>query len=84
MNYQEIVEQIVDVLKPLTKDKEIQEINENTELTGQLALDSMQVMNMMLELEDRFDISIPMNAMADIKTVGDLAKQIEQWTSDNG
>ncbi|MGJ8515480.1 acyl carrier protein [Carnimonas bestiolae] len=81
MNHQDIVTEIIKVLTPLVKDKGVDNISENTELTGELALDSMQVMNMLLELEDTFDISIPVNAMADTKTVGDLATQIEQLMS---
>ncbi|WP_025733674.1 acyl carrier protein [Carnimonas nigrificans] len=81
MNHQDIVTEIIKVLTPLVKDKGVEQITEDTELTGELALDSMQVMNMLLELEDAFDISIPVNAMADIKTVGDLANQIEQLMS---
>jgi acyl carrier protein len=34
-------------------------------------------MNLLLEIEDKFDISIPVNILPDVKTVGDLALQIE-------
>ena len=34
-------------------------------------------MNLLLEIEDRFDISIPVNILPDVKTVTDLALQIE-------
>ena len=44
---------------------------------GDLALDSLQVMNLLLEIEDKFDISIPVNILPDVKTVRDLALQIE-------
>lgn len=52
-------------------------ITEDTDLLGDLALDSLQVMNLLLEIEDKFDISIPVNILPDVKTVGDLARQIE-------
>ena len=56
------------------------EIGEDTDLLADLNLDSLQVMNLLLRVEDRFDISIPVNILPDVKTVKDLALQIEQLT----
>jgi len=53
------------------------EITEDTDLLGDLELDSLQVMNLLLRVEDRFDISIPVNILPDVRTVKDLALQIE-------
>jgi acyl carrier protein len=53
------------------------EITEDTDLLGHLGLDSLQVMNLLLRIEDRFDISIPVSILPDVKTVKDLALQIE-------
>lgn len=78
MTYQDVVAQIMEMLGPLTNVSR-QSIDENTDLIGDLGLDSLKVMNLMLEVEDRFDISVPMNSIADIKTVGDLGKQIMTW-----
>ncbi|MCK9213837.1 MAG: acyl carrier protein [Rhodoferax sp.] len=52
-------------------------IDEDTELLGDLNLDSLQVMNLLLHVEDRFDISIPVSILPDVKTVKDLALRIE-------
>ena len=54
------------------------EITEDTDLLGDLQLDSLQVMNLLLRVEDRFDISIPVSILPDVKTVKDLALQIER------
>ena len=54
------------------------EIGEDTDLLADLSLDSLQVMNLLLHVEDRFDISIPVNILPDVKTVKDLALQIEK------
>ena len=53
------------------------EIGEDTELLGDLNLDSLQVMNLLLHVEDRFDISLPVSILPDVKTVKDLALRIE-------
>lgn len=55
-------------------------IDENTELTGDLHLESLQIMNLLLAIEDQYDISIPVNVLANVKTVGDLARHIEKQT----
>jgi acyl carrier protein len=59
------------------------EVTEDTDLLGDLALDSLQVMNLLLSIEDRFDISIPVSILPAVKTVKDLALQIENLTRDN-
>ena len=59
------------------------EITEDTDLLGDLGLDSLQVMNLLLQVEDRFDISIPVNILPDVKTVKDLALQIVNLTREN-
>jgi acyl carrier protein len=53
------------------------EIGEDTDLVGDLDLGSLQVMNLLPEIEDRFDISIPVNILPAVRTVRDLALQIE-------
>ena len=47
-----------------------------TVISKDLAIDSLAVMDMVMELEDRFDVSIPMNAVAEIQTVDELADTI--------
>ena len=47
-----------------------------TVITKDLTIDSLAVMDMVMELEDRFDISIPMNVVAEIYTVDELADTI--------
>jgi len=48
-----------------------------THIVQDLGLDSLAIMNFMLEIEDRFDISIPLDRAADIATVDDLVRAIE-------
>jgi acyl carrier protein len=57
-----------------------QELDEETELVTDLKLDSVKVMNLMLQIEDHFDISIPLNVLPEIRTIKDLAAQIEELT----
>lgn len=74
--YQEILNEVYEGLAPFAKGE--MELSEDTELVSELGLDSMQVMELLLTIEDRFDISVPVNIVPDVVTVGDLARQIHQ------
>ena len=78
--YQDILNEIYQGLAPFVTGEV--ELNEDTELVGDLGLDSMQVMEMLLAIEDRFDISVPVSILPDVVTVRDLAKQIHQRLQD--
>ena len=41
-------------------------------------LDSVSVMDFVLELEDEFDVTIPLNQLADVETVGDLTDAVQK------
>ncbi len=47
-----------------------------TVISKDLSIDSLAVMDMVMDLEDRFDVSIPMNVVAEIQTVNELADTI--------
>ena len=47
-----------------------------TVISKDLTVDSLAVMDMVLELEDRFDVAIPMNVIAEIQTVDQLADTV--------
>ncbi|MBM3644917.1 MAG: acyl carrier protein [Alphaproteobacteria bacterium] len=47
-----------------------------TVISKDLSIDSLAIMDMMLDLEDSYDISIPLNVVAEIHTVDELADTI--------
>ncbi len=49
------------------------EINRDTNLVSDFTLDSFQIMEFLMELEEAFDIMIDVNSLSDTHTVGDLA-----------
>ena len=57
------------------------EITPETDLINQLAIDSVKLLNLIMEIEDEFDISVPINALADVQTVHELATLIHQIKS---
>jgi len=53
-------------------------ITGDTVIAKDLTIDSLAIMDMVMELEDHFDISIPMNVVAEIHTVDQLADTIQK------
>lgn len=69
-----VVAEIVQRLEPFRV--ESKPILGSTVITKDLNIDSLAVMDMVMELEDRFDISIPLNDVAEIHTVDELADAV--------
>jgi acyl carrier protein len=53
----------------------------SSELLADLGFDSLQVLELVGELEDHFDIAVPLNALTHVRTVGDIAAEIHRLTS---
>jgi len=53
-------------------------VSADSDIARDLSVDSLALMNIVMELEDKFDLSIPLDRMADIQTVGDLAGLIDE------
>ena len=51
-----------------------------TDLTSELGLDSLQVMDMVMEIEDHLDISVPVETLADARTLDQLCAGIVRLT----
>ncbi|MGI9493479.1 MAG: acyl carrier protein [Geminicoccaceae bacterium] len=73
---EDTVKQVIAVLKKF--DKTDKEIDVSTDIAAELDLDSLAVMDVIMDLEESLDISIPLNLIPDIRTVGDLAETIGQ------
>ncbi len=58
------------------------EVTGNTKIAVDLGLDSLAIMDFIMELEDKIDISIPLNRIAEIETIDDLVRTIEELKED--
>ncbi len=63
-----------DLLKPYNK-KNIA-LTMDTDIATELEIDSVAILDLIMEIEDIYGISIPMNLMADIRTIGNLVRAI--------
>ena len=53
-------------------------ITEDAELSGDLGIKSIELANLIMECEERFDITIEDEDLHKLVTVGDVAKYIEE------
>lgn len=53
------------------------EINENSSLRNDLGLNSLVLMNMIVEVEDHYDIEIPEEDIMNFDTIGDVIEYLE-------
>lgn len=58
-------------------------VSDHTDIVNDLGLDSLAIMNFVMALEDEYDISMPLDRMAEVQTVGDLVRTIEELRGDS-
>ncbi|AOX20105.1 acyl carrier protein [Kozakia baliensis] len=61
------------VQKLLANPKVPRDIDGDSKIVEDLAFDSLAVMNFVMEIEDTLDVSVPLDKLADIRTIHDLA-----------
>ena len=54
------------------------EVTETASFTNDLGADSLDVVDLIMSLEDEFDLEVPDEQVENVKTVGDLVRFIEQ------
>ena len=77
---EKIINEVTEILRLLVPEGQL--INAETDLVADLGLDSLKVMKLVETVEDRFDISIPLNILPDVRTVSDFVLQIEKISKD--
>jgi acyl carrier protein len=60
------------------------EIDLDSSVVEDTGLDSVSVMDFVMELEDEFDIMIPLDQIAEVRTVGDLAAAVRALADGQG
>lgn len=76
----DVVNEIARLLEPFRKTAA--PISSATDISRDLNLDSLAVMDFIMDLEEKFDISIPLNLVPEIQTVGDLVNIIARMRED--
>ena len=70
----DVLDEVCQQLEPYQPDE--RPITAATVIYQDLSIDSLAVMDIVMDLEDRFDVSIPINTVAEIRTVQELVDAI--------
>jgi len=79
-DYRELVVKLCDIMQPFNE--EGIDLKEETDLAAELGLDSLKVVELLVTVEDSFDISIPLNILPHVRTIKDFAEQLQQLLSE--
>ena len=74
----EIVEKIIEELKSLNEDFAKVDLSADTNMTTDIQVDSLDVMELVFSLEEAFDASIPVNELSNVYTIGELAGLVQK------
>ncbi len=59
-----------------------EKLTEDTNIRSELGLNSLELINIAVAIEDEFDVEIPDREVANLETLGDAIKIIEKYMED--
>ncbi len=79
MNKQEIKEKVIAILKKYTRREEVWEnFNDNSDILNDLKINSARLVDIILDIEDEFDLEVEDEAMDRIRTINDVVEIIAE------
>jgi acyl carrier protein len=78
---EEILDQLFELIRPYSEQSIV--LSEQTRIMDDVGLDSMKVMELVMQIEDHFDVSVPLNILPDVTTIGEFAKNLETLLQDS-
>lgn len=54
------------------------QLSDQTHIIEDLGLDSVAVMDFVMEIEDKLDVSVPLDKIAEVETLGDLITTVQR------
>ena len=71
-----VFHKITSLLEPLNE-KSVK-MTRDTDIIADLEIDSVSLLDVVMDIEDNYDISIPVNTISEIKTIGELVDAIHK------
>lgn len=62
---------------------QIKGIDFDAALTSDIGLDSVQIMDLVMEIEDELDVSVPVEVLAEVQTLNQLAARLRPLVERN-
>ena len=79
--YDRIYRQLCLILQKISESDK--PIGPDVNLIEHLELDSMKVLDVVMEIEDELDVSVPLNTLVDVNTVSELAQLVYELEQQN-
>ena len=76
-----IFEKIREIIAEQLSVEDIEKITLETSLTNDLEAESLDAVEIIMALEEEYDIEIPDEVAEEFKTVGDIVKCVEDYTA---
>ena len=76
MNQAEIEAQLIELIETLMEKP--MPLSPETDLVQEVGLPSLKVMELIVEVEDTYDISYPLNQLQEVRTVKELADSVRR------
>lgn len=80
MTREQVLPRLIELIEPFNK-KGI-ELSERTSFANDLELDSLTVMDLVANIEDEYDIILPVNILPELETIGDVADAVVRIKSE--
>jgi len=80
-DYNRIFESLCRILEKTSNTEK--PIGPDVNLIDHLELDSMKILDVIMEIEDELDVSVPLNNLVDVNTVSDLAELVYELEEKN-
>ena len=72
---EEIYATLCRLLQPFNSNDVV--LSHATEISADLSIDSVSVMDFVMEVEDHFEVEIPLNVLSETRTMNDLVNVVE-------
>lgn len=56
-------------------------LQSDTDIISDMEVDSVAIFDLVMEVEDTYEVAFPMETIADMKTIGDLVSTVQQLTA---
>ncbi|MDG3002787.1 acyl carrier protein [Paludisphaera mucosa] len=73
---EEVMPTVVELLRSVSEKAKLRSIQADTLLLEDLALDSLDMVRVVMSIEDRYGVSIDLDEVADMKSAGDVARTL--------
>ncbi|MEP1094385.1 MAG: phosphopantetheine-binding protein [Cyclobacteriaceae bacterium] len=81
MNRDNVKEELMTIIKPFVPDGESIDLSDNQDLINDLKINSAHIVDIVLDIEDKFDINIEDDVIGEMNTVADAVDVVMKKTA---